>query len=266
LVQAIRARSFGNPQIIAQDANGNPMFRNLEKLRALMAPVTYRVTKEECLDLPEKIYQTHYFELTAAQRRLYNTVRDEMRYEREDGEIDIYTALTMINKLRQITSGFIMVEGKPTNLKEAKPRLEALNELVEDAEKPLIVWGSFREELRKISELLSSHRVVEYHGGVGRKDRETAIDQFQSGDADIFIGNPAAAGVGLTLTAARTVIYYSCSFSLEERQQSEDRCHRIGTDHHVVYYDLVARETIDERIASALQAKAQTALQILEGL
>jgi SNF2 family DNA or RNA helicase len=108
--------------------------------------------------------------------------------------------------------------------------------------------------------------VVEYHGGTKEKDRETAIDSFQEGDARVFVGNPAAAGTGLTLHAAETAIYFSSSYSLEERLQSEDRCHRIGLRHPVVYIDLVATGTIDERISSALQSKRGTAEEILGGI
>lgn len=267
LVQEIRSRARGgNPQVIKRDRHGNPVFRNLEKLQRLMSPHTFRVLKEDCLDLPEKIYQTHYFDLTPAQQRLYNTVKEDMRYHRADGEIDTFTALTLINKLRQLTSGFIMVDGEPTELREAKPRMDALNELVEDVDGQIIIWASFREELRQIAEMLKEHGVVQYHGGINAKDREEAVDKFQSGEARIFVANPAAGGTGLTLTAAKTVIYYSCSFSLEERLQSEDRCHRIGTRHPVVYIDMVATDTIDERIANALQSKEAVASKILDGL
>src|SRR5690606_34014729 len=113
--------------------NGTLVFRNLEKLRALIAPHTYRVLKKDCLDLPEKIYQTHYFELTPAQRKLYDAVKEDMRYHREDGAIDTFTALTAINKLRQVTSGFILVEGEAAHL-DASARLTALREALEDVE------------------------------------------------------------------------------------------------------------------------------------
>jgi SNF2 family DNA or RNA helicase len=256
----------GTPQIVKRDAKGNPIFRNTQKLSALMSPHTFRVTKEQCLDLPEKIYQTHYFDLAPAQRRVYDKLKTELVWFRDDGEIDIFNALTIINKLRQITSGFILVDGSATQLKESAPRMAALTDIVEDTEGQIIVWASFREELRQIAHELKDFGVVEYHGGISSKAREEAVDQFQSGAARIFVGNPASAGVGLTLTAANTVIYHSCSYSLEERLQSEDRCHRIGTRRPVVYIDLVARGTIDEKIADSLQNKKQIAADIVNNL
>jgi SNF2 family DNA or RNA helicase len=256
---------FGNPQIIRRDEMGNPMYRNLDKLSRLMAPYTYRVTKDECLDLPPKIFQSMPFELSAAQMALYRRVADEMRYLRDDGQLDIYTALTIIGKLRQITSGFIMVEGLVTELLEAGPRMAALEEVLKDVEGQVIIWATYKEELRQIAAMLGS-RCVEYHGSIGTTQRDEAIDRFQRGEVQYFVANPAAGGVGLTLTAARTVVYYSCDFNMDHRLQSEDRCHRIGTKHPVLYIDLAAVDTIDERIASSLQNKEATALQILDAL
>lgn len=268
LYEHIVAGRRGHPQIIKKDSAGRPIYRNLDKLRSLIAPHTYRVTKEDCLDLPEKIYQTMYFELTPPQRKLYNAVKNDLRFEREDGQIDIFTALTIINKLQQLTSGFILLDGEPTELVEHRPRMAALDEVVADAEDGgIIVWAKFRAELAAIAEHLAKYGpVVTYHGGTSTKDREVAVEAFQSGEARFFVAHPAAGGTGLTLHAAKTVVYYSCGFSLEERVQSEDRAHRIGTRHPVRYIDLVATDTIDERIATALQAKAGTAATILEGI
>lgn len=265
IVQEIQRRTGGSPQIICRDKHGNGIFKNLEQLQNLIAPHTYRVLKKDCLDLPEKIYQTHFFELTPAQRKLYECVKNELRYKREDGSIDIYAALTAVNKLRQVTSGFIIAGGTAERLPEQHPRLSALKELLDDIDGQAIIWASFREELSQIHEMLKVHGAVQYHGGVNSADREQAIEAFQGGDARFFIANPAAGGTGITLTAAKTVVYYSNSFSLEERLQSEDRSHRIGTRHPVVYIDLVARDTIDERIASALQSKRLVASEVLDG-
>lgn len=265
LVEHIRknAKRGGNPQIVKRDKNGNPVYKNLDKLHALIAPHMYRVTKDEALDLPQKIYQTHFFHLEPQQQSLYNQVKADMRYHRPDGDVDTLTALTLIGKLRQITSGFIMVDGEPTELSRAAARISALKDILGYVEWPVIIWGTYREELRQIADEVAEMGVVEYHGGIGAKDRESAIDAFQSGAAQAFIANPATAGTGLTLTAAKTVIYYSNSYSLNDREQSEDRAHRKGLRHPVVYIDLVASGTIDERIAAALQSKAGVAARIL---
>jgi SNF2 family DNA or RNA helicase len=89
------------------------------------------------------------------------------------------------------------------------------------------------------------------------------VDDFQNGDADVFVGQPQSGGIGLTLTTAETVVYYSNDYNSETRKQSEDRCHRIGTRNPVTYIDITASDTIDEAIVRALQRKADLAALIL---
>ena len=266
--EAKKRNPYGEPQIIRTDVRGRPMFKNLDKLAALMAPHTYRLTKEECLDLPPKVFQTLDYEMVPAHKKQYDKIKSEMRYMRDDGTLDTYTALTMVNKLRQITSGFIMADGEPIELidEHAEPRMKMLDAFIEGGIGQMIIWGTFREELRRIMERLEYHGkrdCVLYQGGVKDVDRENAVDSFQSGNAEFFISNPAAGGTGLTLTAAERVAYYSCDFSLIKRLQSEDRCHRIGTTKSIVYADIVAVDTIDVRIAAVLQAKAETADDVM---
>jgi SNF2 family DNA or RNA helicase len=255
------------PQIPAVDDFGMPRYRNLEKLNKLMEPHMYRVTKAECLDLPEKIYQTHFFELTARQRAIYDFVNEHMRYEHDDGRIDIFNALTKMTKLQQITSGFMInADGEPQYVEElATPRITALIGLIEDIEGKFIVWARYKEEIRSITAALAAAGIeyVEYHGDIRKADREEAVDSLQVGTARAFVGNGQSGGIGLTLTKAETVIYYSNDFNLETRLQSEDRAHRIGTVKNVNYIDLAAVDTIDERIARALQIKEEVASIVL---
>lgn len=267
LIREIIAKNKGRggvPQIVARDRNGNPKYKNLDKLSKLIAPYTYRVLKKDCLDLPDKIYKTHPFQLQPSQRKLYDKIKEEMRFERGDGEIDLFTALTIINKLQQITSGFILVDGEAAELVGAKPRLDALRTLLEDAEGSVIIWARFVEEIRQIEKLASEiGPTATYYGATKDKDRELAVDGFQSGEFRFLVANKAAS-TGLTLTAADENIYYSTSFDWEERSQSEDRSHRKGTTKRVVYTDLVAMDTIDERIATVLQNKEEVSAQILD--
>lgn len=271
-----KSRSPIAPQIPRRDALGRPIYRNEDKLRALLAPYYTRTTKDEALDLPPKVYETMYFEMTPRQRRVYDTAAKELRYEHETGEISEFTALSKITKLRQITSGFILDDGVILDEdivgpwpEEAGPRLGALRQILEDVEGPFIVWCSFRAEVEAVLGLLREmdFSYVEYHGGIKKQeDRDNAIDNFQSGGAQAFVGTPSAGGIGITLTAARTAIYYSTDYDLEKRLQSEDRCHRRGTTSKVTYWDLAAVNSIDERIAEAVQFKHEVAERILGGL
>jgi SNF2 family DNA or RNA helicase len=254
-------------QMVAKNTDGSPRWRNLDKLQRLLAPHSFRVLKRDCLDLPEKIYQQTYFDLSPAQRAAYRLMDKECRVILEDGEIGVVAKLSAIMKLQQITSGFMMKpeRGGLMYVSEENPRLDALLELAADIPCKFIVWARFREELRAVAEALqkAGRRVVQYHGDVSAKDREAAVDDFQNGDADVFVGQPQSGGIGLTLTTAETVVYYSNDYNSETRKQSEDRCHRIGTRNPVTYIDITASDTIDEAIVRALQRKADLAALIL---
>ena len=257
-------------QIVARNPDGSPRWRNLDKLQKLLEPHSFRVLKRDCLDLPEKIYKQHPFEMTTEQLRAYEMLSEQLRVRLEDGEEAVVSALAALVKLQQITSGFVMPPrgGDPIYVGDKNPRLAALVELAEDLNGQFIVWARFREELTHVAAALrkAGLRVAEYHGGVNTADREAAVDGFQRGEIDVFVGQPQSGGIGLTLTRAETVIYYSNDFNLETRLQSEDRAHRIGTKHHVVYIDLVAQDTIDEAIARALQRKTDVAANVLGDL
>lgn len=273
--KAAEAGTLNLPQIIRQQG-GAPMWKNLDELTRLLEPFTMRVLKKDCLDLPEKIHQTRYFNLGAAQQRAYIKLRDELILEVGEDLLAV-TALGARTKLQQITSGFVLIEGEPRYVEElATPRLELLKEVALDQQGPFIVWAHFREEIASIMRTFSEMGIpaCEYHGDVKDKARDEAVDGFQSGEFLAFVGQPQSGGIGLTLTAAKSVIYYSNDFNWGVRAQSEDRAHRIGSEeaiHRVggvdipgiLYIDLVAEDTIDESIAAALQRKEETAAEIL---
>lgn len=251
------------------DITGRPIYRNLDKLNALIAPHSYRVLKKDCTDLPDKVFKQIFFELTPKQRAAYKTMEDDLRIEMEDGTIQGVARLNVVGKLQQITSGFVMLkDGRTIYLdKGENPRLKALRELLEDLDgKKVIIWAWFKEEIKAVAALVKEmgRKPVEYHGAISDKDREAAIDNFQTGDVDTLIGNPASGGIGITLTAASDTIYYSNSFNLEHRAQSEDRNHRTGQKNQVTYYDIIAEDTVDDTISLALQTKTDLAAAVMK--
>ena len=252
-------------QIVARNADGSPRWRNLDKLQKLLEPHSFRVLKKDCLDLPEKIYKTITFELDAAQHKAYEKMVEEQRIELDDRTELPVSELAALIKLQQITSGFVNTPMGIRYVSEDNPRLKTLLDAIEDVEGKFIVWARFREELQAISDALGDAGIthVQYHGGVSREDREAAVDGFQNGDVRVFVGQPQSGGIGLTLTAAETVFYFSNDFNLETRLQSEDRAHRIGTRRNVVYIDIAAEDTIDEQITRNLQRKKRTAAIVL---
>lgn len=275
IMKKMAGKIRGIPQIVKKDENGNPMFRNLERLANLIAPHSFRVRKEDCLDLPPKVYKVIPFDLTPAQRKIYDTVREEYAYviDRAGFEEDVsFEAIAARTKLKQVTSGFINIYGDIDLLAPGNnPRMSAFKDLMdtlreEDEYRQIIVWATFKEEMKQLKDACDAMGLIsaEYHGGTPKGEREQIIDDFQAGKIQVFIGHPQAAGIGLTLTAADVSIYYSCNEDNELRMQSEDRNHRIGTTKSVTYFDLVGVDTIDEAIQQNLAMKTSMAQIVID--
>ena len=262
-------------------------YTNIDELTKLIAPHSYRVTKMECLDLPEKLYTKRYVELSAAQKLLYNTLKKEVVVEWNGSQMSTPLALTKLLRLQQIVGGFfqadvnittidedenrpteLMLRPKPETIDKINPRVESLIELLEETDGKVIIWARFRAEIaamvQRIRDTFSSKLgfgcCVEYHGGIRNEDRANNIQRFQSEDnCKFFVGHVQAGGKGLTLHAASTVVYFSNDFSLENRLQSEDRAHRIGQTKNVTYIDMIAVNTLDEKIVTTLRSKKSVA-------
>lgn len=264
-----RTRSRGVPQVVAT-AGGRPKYRNLDKLSALIAPHSFRVLKKDCLDLPDKIYKTLYFSLTPQQQAVYKKAESECRLAFE-GEETPFNKLVAVGKLAQVTSGYYIhpLAEEPVRIEGDNPKLDLLVERTQaivNAGEKVIVWARYRVEIEDIVTRLrdAGIKAVEYHGGTKANERTEAIDSFENGDAQVFVGNQQAGGTGITLVAASYVIYFSNNFSLRDRLQSEDRAHRIGQTKNVTYINIVAEGTIDEAVIGALMSKKNVAEQIVD--
>ena len=249
-------------------------FRHLDELHQLIQPISSRVLKDEVLDLPPKLYAKRFFELTKEQRRVYKEIRDEFLTFLSSGQlVTAPLAITRMLRLHQVTSNYLPSEDgeQPmVSIDKVNPRLRCLEELLQEVSNSTIIWARFRRDIDQIMSKLNYIdsdgekvvRAVRYDGTTSSDKRVEAIKLFQSGDRQFFVGNPAAAGLGLTLHRARTVIYYNNSFRLLDRLQSEDRAHRIGQVHPVEYVDIVAPGTIDVYILRALRSKVNIAAVI----
>lgn len=273
LLMAIKRRSGTRftPQVVARGGDGRPRYRNLDKLSQLIAPHSFRVLKRDCLDLPDKVYKTLLFELTPEQTEVYRKAKEECRIVFESEETP-FNKLVAVTKLAQITSGYYLHPAceQPVRIPGANPKLELLAErvarIVADGNK-VIVWARYRIEIADIVARLRKDGIpcVEYHGGVKPgEERNAAIDAFEHGGAQVFVGNQQAGGTGITLVAASYVIYFSNNFSLRDRLQSEDRAHRIGQTRTVTYINIAAANTIDEVVIAALTAKQDIATTIVD--
>jgi SNF2 family DNA or RNA helicase len=251
-------------------------FRDLPRLKEIVGTIASRITKDEVLDLPPKLYSKRYFDLSSEQARLYRELRDEYITFLGSGEmVTAPMAITRLLRLQQVLCGYLPGDDSDRlTLLDENPRLDLLREIVNDLDKAAIIWARFRQDVDQICGLLGD-RCVRYDGKVGEDDRELAKRRFQGGDVQFFVGNPAAAATGLTLHAASTAIYYSNSFDLEHRLQSEDRNHRIGQDGEIItvdedgnpvvgvsYIDVLAHGTVGPYIVRALRNKRNVAAEI----
>jgi SNF2 family DNA or RNA helicase len=243
-------------------------YQRLDELSKLIEPFSYRVLKEDCLDLPEKIFIKREIELTEEQEKLYSTMK-QMALATLNGKLlTAPNVLTQLMRLHQITCGhFKSDDGKVQKLENN--RIKELMSILDETEGKVIIWANYIYDIENIVESIKKeygdNSVVQYYGEVNIDERQKGIERFQDPQSPFrfFIGNPQTGGYGITLTAANTVIYYSNGYDLEKRLQSEDRAHRIGQKKSVTYIDLIAEKTIDEKIVKALRKKIDIASQIM---
>ena len=244
-------------------------YRRLGELSTLLDKFSYRVLKEECLDLPEKVFMKRLIELTPEQKKVYAQMKEMALAMLDSGEMmTSVNVMTQLMRLHQITCGhFKADDGTIKHLKNN--RINSLMELLDETDGKVIIWANYVEDIKNIVGALKKAygeaSTVEYHGSVDSTLRQDNIALFQqkNGPTRYFVGNAQTGGYGITLTAANTVVYYSNSYDLEKRLQSEDRAHRIGQTGSVTYVDLIAEGTIDERIVKSLRDKINIANEIM---
>ena len=243
-------------------------YQRLDELSKSIEPFSYRVLKEDCLDLPDKIYIKREVELTEEQLKLYQSMKLVAMAALKGKVVKAPHVLTQMMRLHQITCGHVMTEsGEIVDIENN--RLKELMNILEEVEGKVIIWSHYTHDIRKVSaelkKIYGENSVVEYYGKTESETRQKSIDKFQDPQSPVrfFIGNPQTGGYGITLTAANTVIYYSNGYDLEKRLQSEDRAHRIGQKKSVTYIDLIAEKTVDEKIVKALRKKINIASEVL---
>ena len=243
-------------------------YRRLDELNEKLNNFSYRVLKEDCLDLPEKVYMKRIITLTDEQKKMYSEMKKFALAELEGKKTTATSALAQLVRLHQIICGHLTTDdGEVRTLKNN--RIKELLDILEETDGKVIIWAVYRHDIKEITNVLSErygkNSVESFFGDTLDRDRQDIIDRFQDRESDLrfFVGNPKTGGYGLTLTASHTVIYYSNSYDLEIRLQSEDRAHRISQDKKVTYIDLITEGTVDELIVKNLRSKINLATKIL---
>ena len=242
-------------------------FKNLAELSDKLKAFSYRVLKEDCLDLPDKIYIKRSVALTAEQEKLYQQMKTMALAILNGKQTTSMTVLTQLMRLHQITCGHFTADDGSTQIVKSN-RIDELMNVLEEVEGKVIIWANYQRDMSEIKKAIikeyGEDSVVDYYGLTAQEDRQANIKRFQEdSNCRFFVGTPQTGGYGITLTQANTVVYYSNGYDLEKRLQSEDRAHRIGQKKSVTYVDLISEKTVDEKIVKALRKKINIASEVL---
>ena len=249
--------------------NHIPRFRNfmLDDFLHRMHSVAYRVTKEECLDLPDISEEVRYVQLEPKAMKLYKELEKESYTELGNAEVSAVNVLTKLLRLSQVTGGHLTDDEGDTNLVSTK-KIDALSDILDSAiaeDKKIVVMARFIPELNDIQALLEKKKIgyAVVRGGV--KNREEEIRKFQEDtDCRVFVGQIAAAGLGITLTAASTMVFYSLDYSMSNFEQAKARIHRVSQKDNCLYIYLVAKGTVDTKVLRALRHKVDLAKSLVD--
>jgi len=243
-------------------------YRNLGELSEKLKPFSYRVLKDDCLDLPKKTYMKRTVDLTDEQKKVYKQMKQEAIAFLNGKMVTSATVITQLMRLHQITCGhFKSNDGTVQDLKNN--RIAELMDILEEVEGKAVIWAHYRHDIEKIVEAISKkygeNTVVTYFGDTTTDDRQKAIKKIQDPKSSVrfIIGTPQTGGYGITLTGASTMIYYSNGYDLEKRMQSEARIDRIGQEKPMTYIDIMAEDTIDDKIVKSLRNKVNIATEIM---
>jgi len=242
-------------------------YHNLEELAEKLKPFSYRILKDDCLDLPPKTFMKRVIQLTPEQKKVYAQMKSMALAELKGKMITTVNVITQLMRLQQITCGhFKADDGSFQEIKNN--RVDELMDLIEEIEGKTVIWAHWQKDVQIIKETLIKKygkcSVVDYYGLTPQDERQENIKNFQQrAEVRFFVGTPQTGGYGITLTAASNMIYYSNGYDLEKRLQSEARIDRIGQEKPMTYIDILAEDTIDEKIVKSLRKKVNIATEIM---
>jgi len=262
-------------------------FKRLDELRDAIDPYTFSVKKgdlhqfdHESFDhlgvpalpkFPDKVYVCEYVQMSKEQKKIYGDLKKHLLAEYSGHELSVQQKVSLSIRLRQVTGGYFPYEEESEKMLNYKKvpfmkkqsemigkknvKMERIHELLEEmGDESIIIWASFVAEIEAIyEELKKSYSCELYYGATSKKERARIKDDFMAKKFQIFIGNPSVAGFGLNLQVSTIQLWYSNSYRTEDRLQAEDRSHRIGTTQNIVYKDIIAKGTLDEKIYKAIR-------------
>ena len=230
--------------------------------------IAFRATKTECLDLPDTTDIVQRVDLEPAAMRTYRQLARDSYAELAGDTVTVTNVLTRLLRLSQLMGGFLGGDDSVATEQVSSAKLDALADIIESAEqdgKKLVVIARFIPEIRAIGKLLTKKgiRYSQISGEI--KDRDAQVAAFQNDPkVTVFVGQIATAGLGITLTAASTMVFYSLDYSMSNYEQTRARIHRVGQHRPCTYIHLVAKDTVDEKVLRALRDKANLAKALID--
>jgi SNF2 family DNA or RNA helicase len=243
-------------------------YKNLDELSQRIEQFSYRVLKEDCLDLPSYSFTKRIIQLSKEQKKIYDSMK-QLALAQLDGKLmTTATALVQLMRLHQITCGhFKSDDGTVQKIKNE--RLDALMDILSEVENKAVIWAHYKHDIEIIVETIKKEygpdSYVTYYGDTPSEIRQNNIKLFQDENSKVrfLIGTPQTGGYGITLTAGNVMIYYSNGYDLEKRTQSEARINRAGQKRKMTYIDIIAEDTVDEKIVDALRKKVDIASKVM---
>jgi SNF2 family DNA or RNA helicase len=243
-------------------------YKNLDELSQRIEQFSYRVLKEDCLDLPSYSFTKRIIQLSKEQKKIYDSMK-QLALAQLDGKLmTTATALVQLMRLHQITCGhFKSDDGTVQKIKNE--RLDALMDILSEVENKAVIWAHYKHDIEIIVEAIKKEygpdSYVTYYGDTPSEIRQNNIKLFQDENSKVrfLIGTPQTGGYGITLTAGNVMIYYSNGYDLEKRTQSEARINRAGQKRKMTYIDIIAEDTVDEKIVEALRKKVDIASKVM---
>jgi len=235
-------------------------YNNLSRLKKTISKYSIQIKKEDCIDLPPKIYEKRIIEMHPEMAKQYKEMRNEYMIEYKNEIVTASIALVKLLRMQEILSGQYLTNQK-NNIK-----LQTVAEFIKElcGEHQIVIWCRFRPSIAMLCDLVKRMGWTYSCIFGDTKDRKGEIDKFQRGENRVFIGQIQTGGMGITITAGTHVIIYENTFSLQDRKQFEDRVHRPGQTKKVTYIDLIYKKTLDEKVLSAISKKQTVSNYLVE--
>lgn len=243
--------------------------KNVEKFKALTSPYVFRITKKECLDLPEKQYSDIVFKMTQEQKTIIDEIKSTGTYQVPGGELIEYeTAMGAMGAIQQVSNGFLMCPSGEIIRMKKNPRVEAFADYVSDTEEKFILWAKYHADMDVLLDSLGKEQTAFYYGPLSDAQRKRSLDEFLDPNSSkkylCLTAATGAEGIDGLQSVCSTAFYYSNTFNSIERWQSEDRIHRIGMGDKALYIDMIAEASIDRLLIRNLMKKKALATLVLD--